>query len=87
MIKVLFLNSCPLHVPLLWLVIFNSALSTCIFHIYCFFFIGSNLPSLEVQHSVSSEDRSGAGQPIRTAENVGRTAKSEQILPTAGYKG
>ena len=48
---------------------------------------GSNLPSPEVQHSVCGQDCSGTSEPVGATEDVGRTKKSEQILPTVGYKG
>lgn len=54
---------------------------------FCYIFLGSNLSSVEVQHPVRGEDSSGTCQPVRTTKNVGRTAKSQQILSPARYKG
>ena len=54
---------------------------------FCYIFLGSNLSSVEVQHPVRGEDSSGTCQPVRTTKNVGRTAKSQQILSLACYKG
>ena len=54
---------------------------------FCYIFLGSNLSSVEIQHPVRGEDSSGTCQPVRTTKNVGRTAKSQQILSPARYKG
>lgn len=48
---------------------------------------GSNLQAIEVQHSIGYQDRSGASEPVRAAENVGRPEEGQQELPFPDHKG
>lgn len=48
---------------------------------------GSDFQIPEVQHGIGYKDRSGAGQPIRAAQDVRRTEEGQQELPVAHHKG
>ena len=48
---------------------------------------GPDLSSPQVQHTVSNQDRSGAGEPLRTAQDAGRSEESQQVIPPPRYQG
>ena len=48
---------------------------------------GPDLPSPQVQHTVSNQDRSGASEPLRTAQDAGRSEESQQVIPPPRYQG
>ena len=48
---------------------------------------GPDLPSPQVQHTVSNQDRSGTGEPLRTAQDAGRSEESQQVIPPPRYQG
>ena len=52
-----------------------------------FLFLGSHLPSLEVQHKLCHQDRSGTSQPLWAAQNVGWTAENQQKLSSCYHQG
>ena len=48
---------------------------------------GAHISSIQVQHVVGAEDRRGARQPVRAAQDVGRTAEDQQELSTRHHQG
>lgn len=48
---------------------------------------GSDFQAIEVQHRISHQDRCGACQPVRAAQNVGRTEEGQQELSLSHHKG
>ena len=53
----------------------------------CVHLPGSHLPSTQVQHKLRDEDCRGASQPIRAAQDAGRTTQDQQELPSRHHKG
>ncbi len=50
-------------------------------------YAGSDIPTSQVQHSVSDKDCCGARESVRTAQDVGRSEESEQVVPPTGHQG
>lgn len=48
---------------------------------------GSDFPAAQVQHIIGDKDCSGARQPVRAAQDVGRAEEGQQELPLAHHKG
>ena len=53
----------------------------------CVHLPGPHIPPTQVQHKLRDEDCGGAGQPIRAAQDAGRTAQDQQELPSRHHKG
>ena len=59
----------------------------CMRLILCVCLPGAHISSIQVQHVVGAEDRRGARQPVRAAQDVGRTAEDQQELSTRHHQG
>lgn len=56
-------------------------------HSSAFWISGSDLPALEVQHHICYQDCCGAGQPLRAAQDAGRSAQGQQELSVPHHQG
>lgn len=56
-------------------------------HSSAFWISGSDFPALEVQHHICYQDCCGASQPLRAAQDAGRSAQGQQELSVPHHQG
>lgn len=56
-------------------------------HSSAFWISGSDFPALEVQHHICDQDCCGASQPLRAAQDAGRSAQGQQELSIPHHQG